>query len=328
MASALALPVERPRKRLELGRLLRAYSFAFALVLAVALLIANLLAQPKFGWTQQLATFAPLALAAMASTPAIISGRGGFDLTISPLMTFTSVLFVTWLVPAGLGGVVSVPIILAIGAAVGTINGVLIVGLRVPAMVVTLSTYFIFIGLDLQLVPTPVTLSSSWVQSLAGTVGPIPGALFPLLLPLLIWFGLGFLPFRRTLFAVGSNDATAFSSGVNVNLVRIGAYALGGLFAAIGGFALTGLVSSVDSSQASAYTLVAIAAVALGGTSLQGGRGGILGSLIGAAVIYLVQSLLSALQISTTWLQVVYGLALLFAVILSAKLSSEQGARA
>lgn len=325
MLQAIAVPAERQSLRSVLGRLLRTYSFAFALVLALALLIANLIAQPNFGWTEQLATFAPLGVAAMASTPAIISGRGGFDLTISPLMTFTSILFVTWLVPAGLGGAVSVPIILAIGAAIGAINGLLIVGLRVPPMVVTLSTYFVFVGIDLKLVPTPQTLSSSWVQHLAGSVGPIPGAVFSLGLPLLIWWGLSFIPFRRTLFAVGSNDATAYSSGVNVYAVRVGAFALGGLFAAIGGFALTGLVSSVDSSQASAYTLAAIAAVALGGTSLQGGRGGVFGSLVGASVIYLIQSLLFALKISTTWLQVVYGTALVLAVVLSAKVSDDTG---
>lgn len=328
MSQAIALPVERPSLKETLGRLLRTYSFAFAAILSLALLITNLIAQPNFGWTDQLATFAPLGIAAMASTPAIISGRGGFDLTISPLMTFTSALFVTWLIPAGLGGAVSVPIILAIGAAIGAMNGLLIVGLRVPPMVVTLSTYFVFVGIDLKMVPTPQTLSSSWVTELAGSIGPVPGALLTIALPLVIWYGVGLVPFRRTLFAVGSNDATAFSTGVNVYAVRVGAYALGGLFAAIGGFALTGLVSSVDSSQASAYTLAAIAGVALGGTSLQGGRGGLFGSLLGASVIYLIQSLLFALKINTTWLQVVYGLALVFAVVLSAKLSNDtEGSR-
>jgi ribose transport system permease protein len=320
---AVALPIAGERRRSpSLRRFAREYSFAFALGLSLALLIANVIAQPDFGWKDQLATFAPLAVAAMASTPSIISGRGGFDLTISPLMTFISVLFVTWLIPAGLGGAVAVPILLLIGAAIGALNGILIVGLRVPPMVVTLSTYFVFIGLDLKLVDTPKTVDHSWTQHLAHDVGPIPGALFTIGLPLLIWFGLGRLPWRSALFAVGSNDATAYSSGVNVNLVRVGAYALGGLFAAVGAFALTGLVSSVDSSQASAYTLVAIAGVALGGTPLTGGRGGILGSLLGASVIYLVESLLSALQINTTWLQIVYGAALLIAVVASARLTN------
>lgn len=321
---AIAVPVRGARSGLNVRRILRQYSFGFALVLALVLLVANLLTQDHFGWTEQLATFAPLAIAAMASTPSIISGRGGFDLTISPLMTFISILFVSWLVPAGLGSYVAIPILLLIGAACGAINGAIIVFLRVPPMVVTLSTYFIFIGIDLKTTPTPVTLSGNWVSDFGGSIGPIPGALFTILLPLAIWGAMGFVPYKRILYAVGSNDATAFSSGVNVGAIRIGAYALGGLFAAVGGFALTAVVSSADAGTASSYTLVAVAAVALGGTSLAGGRGGVLGSLVGAACIYLLQSLLNALQINTTWLQVMYGVMLLIAVVFGAALTRAQ----
>lgn len=303
---------------------LRRYSFGFALVLALALLIANLIASDDFGWTEQLTAFAPLGLAAMASTPSIISGRGGLDLTISPLMTFISILFVTWLVPAGLGGYEAVPIVLAIGAACGALTGVIIVGMRVPPMVVTLSAYFIYIGIDLKTTPNPVTLRGNWTADLAGTVGPIPGVLFLLAIPLAIWALLGLLPYRRTLYAVGSNDATAFASGIDVGVVRVAAFALGGLFAAVGGLALTALVSSADAGTASSYTLIGIAAVALGGTSLWGGRGGLLGSLIGAACIYLLQSLLNELQINSAWLQVMYGGMLLVAVVFGATLTRAQ----
>lgn len=307
-----------------LRQLLRRHSFGFALVLALALLVANLLAQDDFGWSDQLAAFAPLGLAAMASTPSIISGRGGFDLTISPLMTFISILFVCWLVPVGLGGYEAIPIVLAIGAACGAVTGLIIVGLRVPPMVVTLSAYFVFIGIDLKTTPQPVSLSGNWTAFFTGTIGPIPGGLFFLAVPLVIWALLGLLPFRRTLYAVGSNDTTAFSSGVNVGVVRIAAYALGGLFAAVGGLALTALVSSADAGTSSSYTLVAIAAVALGGTSLWGGRGGLFGSLVGAACIYLLQSLLNALQINSVWLQVMYGVVLLVAVVFGASLARAQ----
>ena len=122
--------------------------------------------------------------------------------------------------------------------------------------------------------PQPVSMSTTWVQRLAQPVGPVPGALFTIGLPLLIWFGLRFVPFRRYLYAVGSNDATAFSSGVNVAMVRVGSYALGGLFAGCGGIALTALVSTADASQSTEYTFVAIAAVALGGISLSRRQGG------------------------------------------------------
>jgi ribose transport system permease protein len=306
-------------------RLLRTYTFGFALLLAVVLLIADLLATKSFGWTQQLATFAPLAIAAMAQTPSILSGRGGFDLTISPLMTLVSIVFVVWLVPAGLGGAASVPLVLLFGAAIGALNGLIIVGLRVPAMVVTLATYFMVVGIDLKLAQRPATLSDSWVTSLTGRIGPVPGGLLLIAAPVVIWILLGRFPYRRTLYLVGSSDATAFSSGIKVGLVRVSAYALGGLFAGIGGLALTALVSSGDAGTASSYTLIAVAAVALGGTPLTGGRGGVVGSLIGAACIYLLQSLLQASQINTTWLQLTYGLMLIFAVVFGATLSKPKG---
>ncbi len=284
------------------------YSFGFALLLMLALLGTTLIREPNFGWTDQLANFAPVALAAIASAPSIIGGGDGIDLTISPLMYLTGAIFVVWLVPHGLGGWESVPIVLAAGAGIGAANGLIIILLRVPPVVATLATFFVLLGVDLAIAPIPSGLSGSWVQHLAGSVGPIPGALFTLGFPILVWALLGLIPYRRTFYAVGSNDTTAFASGVNVALVRVIAYALGGLFAAVGGLALTALVGFVtNTSLAATYTLLGIASVALGGTSLFGGRGGLFGAMLGAACIYLLQNLLTMNQIDPSWLQVMYG---------------------
>jgi ribose transport system permease protein len=298
-------------------RLLNRYSFAFALLLTLVLLATTLIRDSNFGWKEQLANFAPMALAAMASTPAIISGGGGFDLSISPLMYFTGEVFIVWLAPHALGGAVAVPIVLGIGLGVGLLSGLLIMVLRVPPVVVTLAMYFILIGVDLRVAPNPQYLGDNWIKDLAGSVGPVPGALFMLGFPVLVWVLLGLTPYRRTLYAVGSNDASAFASGVNVALVRLIAYALGGLFAAVGGLSLIALTSSANPSLSSTYTLLAIAAVALGGTSLWGGRGGLIGPMLGAASIYLLGNLLITLQVDPSYLQVMYGGMLIFAVILS-----------
>jgi ribose transport system permease protein len=295
--------------------LLSRYSFGFASALALALLAANLARTPNFGWTNQLASFAPLAIAAMASTPAIISGGGGFDLSISPLMALVNIVFVFELAPHGLGGAAGAVLVLVLGASIGMLNGILISVARVPPIVATLATYFILIGLNLELAPSPKNLDSTWLSHLAGTVGPIPGGVLTIAVPIVVWALLGRIPYRAMLYAVGSNDATAFASGVNVGLVRVIAYGLGGLFAGLGGLALTGLTSSATGTTSSAYTLVAIAAVALGGTSLWGGRGGLVGSTIGAACIYLLETLLSSFQVSSSWLEVVYGVALLGAIV-------------
>jgi ribose transport system permease protein len=327
MAETAALPIRPPSMtaRQSVQRAVRNYSFGFAALLTVALLIGNIAAEHGgFGLTDQLANVAPLAIAALASAPSIIGG--GFDLSISPLICLTNIAYVVWLAPHGLGGAAAVPIILGLGLAVGLLNGLLIITLRVQPIVVTLAMYFSLQGVDLLIAPNPVSMKSTgWTQHLAGSVGPVPGGLLTIGIPLLIWIGLRFVPYRRLLYAVGSNDATAFSSGVNVNAIRVASYALGGLFAGIGGLALTGLVSSADASNATEYTLVAMAAIVLGGTSLAGGRGGLIGPLLGAFSIYLLQNLLATFAINPAYLQIVYGGMLIVAVVLGGALSLDSG---
>lgn len=325
--TAVAVPprVQDAAPGRTLQRAARTYSFGFAALLTVALLITNITTQHGgFGWSNQLANVAPMAIAALASAPSIIGG--GFDLSISPLITLTNCVFVVYLLPHGLGGAIAVPIMLGIGLVVGALNGILIVLLRVQPIVVTLAMFFSLQGIDLIIAPNPASVpDTGWLRHLATTVGAVPGAIFTIGIPLLIWIALRFVPFRRLLYAVGSNDATAFSSGVNVNSVRITSYALGGLFAGFGGLALTGLVSSADASNATEYTLTAIAAVVLGGTALAGGRGGLIGPLLGAFSIYLLQNLLATFAINPAYLQIVYGGILVVAVVLGGVLAGESG---
>ncbi len=252
----------------------------------------------------------------MASTPAVISGGGGFDLSVSPLMILTAGIYIVHLEPNGLGGAEAVPILLGAGAAVGLLNGVLINVLRVPPVVVTLSMFFILIGANLEVIPQPEQVDLTWMQYLSGWVGPIPGAVLTIGFPLLVWAALGLLPYRRALYAVGSNDATAFSAGVSVGTVRALAYSLGGMFAAVGGIAVVAVTSTANASASQTYTLLAIAALALGGTSLWGGRGGLIGSALGAASLYLLGNLFVTLNVGPEWLQVIYGVMLLVAVVL------------
>lgn len=327
MTQAATLPArsQSAMARQNVRRAVRTYSWGFAAVLAIGMLAANIATEHKgFGISDQLANVAPLAIAAIASAPSIIGG--GFDLSISPLIVLTNCVFIVYLAPHGLGGAVAVPIMLGIGLAVGLINGLLIIGLRVQPIVVTLAMYFSLQGVDLLIAPNPVSVSSTgWLEHLAGSIGPVPGGLLSIGIPMLIWFGLRFVPFRRLLYAVGSNDATAFSSGVNVNVIRIASYALGGLFAGFGGLALTGLVNSADASNATEYTLVAMAAIVLGGTSLAGGRGGLVGPLLGAFSIYLIQNLLATFAINPAYLQIVYGGILIVAVVLGGAASGDTG---
>jgi ribose transport system permease protein len=323
------LPVEAVAGRTLKARLAdigRHNSYALSAVLLAAAFIATVIQQNgNIGLSSQLAIAAPVTIAALASTPAIIGG--GFDLSISPLLVFTNCVYVVWLAPHGLGGAVAVPIVLGVGLLTGLLTGLMITILRVQPVVVTLAMYFALQGVDLLLAPNPVSLGENhrWIYDLAGSVGPFPGALFTIGAPLLIWVGLKYVPFRRLLFAVGSNDATAFSAGVNVAAVRVASYGLGGLFAGIGGLSLAALVQSANAANSTQYALPAIAALVLGGTSLAGGRGGLIGVVFGAFSIYLLQNLLANLQVNPAWLQILYGAILIAAVVIQGALIPETG---
>jgi len=306
---------------------MRLRSYVFALLLVVVLLIANIVALPSFAsphnWSADLVIFAPFALVAMAATPSILSGGGGIDLSVSPVAGLVSIVFIQYLIGTSLGGPwVAVPIMLAVGAAIGTFNGFMVAVVRYQPVIATLCALFIISGLNLKLVSVPTAAPPNWTNHLAGDVIGIPAILVVILAPVFLWALLQQTPFHRTLLAVGASDATAYSAGVNVTAVRIAAYALGGLFAAVAGIALTVLIETADPNVSAQYTLIALAAVVLGGTPIGGGRGGLFGSILGAATIYLVQNLLPPLHVSTLWLNAVYGAMLLAGAMIGARLTA------
>jgi ribose transport system permease protein len=313
--------------RLDLLERIRARPWGFALLLTVVLLIANQLARSSFAawssWPANLADFAPFALAAMATTPAVLSGGGGIDISIGPLLNLVSVMVVGILIPHGLGSIwVAVPITVALGALVGAINGVLVGVFRFQAVLATLCGLFVLTGVGLAILAEPTSGTVGWLTSLGNKVGPVPGGLIMILIPIGVWVALGRTAFRRSLYSVGGDDLAAYSAGVNVRAVRIVAYTIGGVFAALAGIALAAATQSADPNQATQYTLPAIAAVAIGGTSLLGGRGSLVGSILGAAIMFMLQTLLDSLAVNSNWLQVAYGVILIGALVLSYYLSA------
>jgi ribose transport system permease protein len=305
----------------------------FALLLAVVLAILNVIADPTWGkpsgWPEELATAAPFVLLAMASTPAIVSGGGGLDISVGPLAVVINTILVVWFLPhSGLSSpFVAIPLVLLIGAGVGAINGILVAVLRFEPVIATLCAFFVLAGIALNIAPAPVPVEGAqWLKDLGNQVGPVPGALILMCFPAALWYGLSRTTFHDALYAVGGNDATAYSSGVDLVTTRIIAYALGGVFAACAGIALSAILLSANASNVALYSLIALAAVALGGTPLGGGRGGLLGSVMGAACIYELQRLLGALDVSGSWNQVVYGGLLIVGVIVGALLQRAKSA--
>ncbi|HLI16190.1 MAG TPA: ABC transporter permease [Acidimicrobiales bacterium] len=305
-----------------LGNLLRRTSYAgFGTVVFVGMLIANVALDPALVKPGNLAStvqaLAPLVLVAMGMTPAVLSGRGGIDLSLGPLAGFVTVLLAGYLNHGWFGTLwVIVPTALAAGFVVGVVNGWIIAGVRIQPIVATLGTYLVLTGLGQQYVPNNGgTLPPG--LNLGGSWAGIPSSAVVLVLAWLAWFGVTRLRYHRLLLAVGQDDRGAYSAGTSVARVRIVAYGIGGVFAGLAGLVLTSLISGGDASIGPSYTLVAIAAVALGGTSLAGGRGGMFGSVIGALDIYLIQNVLSLLNLQVFYVNLVYGLILIAVVTLN-----------
>jgi ribose transport system permease protein len=291
---------------------------AFALALFVVLLAVNALLNPaRFApgaWGATVGLAAPLIAASIAATPAILSGRGGIDVSIGPLMGFVNALIVqTLIADAGISSPwVVVPAALIVGAAAGALNGFLAVFVRIQPIVSTLGTYLIFTGVTLTIVPAPTGTVPPWIQSLSGHL-----SIVPVLALAAAWLGLKQLPYYDQLMAVGSDDRASYTAGVPVALVRFLSYCLTGVFAGTAGLLLTALIGSADPNVGANFTLLSISAVALGGVSLGGGRGGFLAAVVGASDIFLLQSALTYFNVSTFVLQIAYGLILIASISLN-----------
>ena len=287
----------------------------FGLVLLVVLLALNVWLNPaRFApgaWGTLIGLAAPLLGAALASTPPILGGRGGIDVSIGPLMGFINAVVVAVLI--GQFGLsepwVVIPAALAIGAGIGLCNGLLAAYVRIQPIVATLGTYLVLTGLTITIVPAPIGTIPEWLRAFNQGLSFLPPVAI-----LLIWWGVRRLPYYDQLMATGSDDRAAYTAGLNVPFIRLLSYVLTGLFGGIAALSLGALIGSADPNVGPSYTLLAISAAALGGVSLAGGRGGLLGAAIGAIDIFLLQSALTFFNVSTFVLQVAYGAVLVLAV--------------
>lgn len=299
---------------LSLGR-----NVGFAVVLLVVLLAVNLILSPgRFqpgSWGALVGLAAPLIGAAIASAPVILAGRGGIDISVGPLMGFVNAMVIQVLfLKAGISSpLVLVPAALLIGALIGAANGFLATIVRIQPIVATLGTYLILTGITLTILPAPIGPAPAWLKALSG-----PLSMLPLAAMFIAWWLVRRTPYYDQLMAVGSDDRAAYTAGVDVTRVRFIAYVMTGIFGGCAGLMLTALIGSADPNIGPTYTLIAIAAVALGGVSLAGGRGGVAGAAIGAIDIFLLQSVLTTFNVSTFVLQIAYGAILVLAVMLTA----------
>jgi ribose transport system permease protein len=299
----------------------RRNAWTLGLILFFFVLLAfTRIIQPTYGVTgvQGLAiSVLPLALAAVAQAVIVIAG--GIDLSLGSMMALTSVVSASLMMgrPDEFGFIVVVGVLL-LGLLLGAVNGSLVVITRVPDIIVTLAMSFVWAGTALLVLRTPGGGSAKWLRELVlGSVGSewIPKAAVVLfVIVAIIW-----LPIRRTrlglsLYAIGSNQLAAFRSGVSVGRTKILAYMIGGLFAALAGLSLTAS-TGIGTPVPGPYTLLSVAAVVLGGVSLAGGRGGVVGPIIAVMVLSLIRTDMTFLRLNTNLATVAQGVILIAVVM-------------
>jgi ribose transport system permease protein len=289
--------------------------------LVVVLLVFTKLIQPSYGagGIQSLAlNVLPLALAAVAQTVVVISG--GVDLSIGSMMALTNVVAATQMLNRGdeIDIVVAFGVML-LGVVIGAINGIVIVVTRVADIIVTLAMSFIWAGFALLILGGPVRSANPWLTDLV-TGSFLNEWIARGLIVLAIVVAIVWIPLRRSrlglsLFAIGSNQLAAFRSGVSIGRTKIAAYAIAGLFAGLGGLAVTA-VSGQGSPLPGGYTLASVAAVVLGGVSLAGGRGGVVGPILAVIILSLIQTDMTFLRLNSNLATVLQGVILIGVVML------------
>ena len=290
--------------------------------LLIAFLALTVAVHPDFGSfdIQSLAMGAlPLAFAAAAQTVVVISG--GIDLSIGSVMAVSNVLAAATMEKASFTESLLLAVVIIIaGALQGAINGLLVVFSRIPDVVVTLTTGFIWGGVALLILEKPGGGAPlDFLNIGAGTflVDWMPGALVMLIVAVaVIW-----IPVKRSrlgllLYATGSDKIAAFRSGVNVERTRFMSYIIGGLFSAVGGLGLT-MTTGIGAPLAGVlYTLSGLAAIVIGGVSLAGGRGGMVGPVIAAFVLTLIPTDLIFMNIDPNYGQVIQGSLIVIVVMI------------
>ena len=287
----------------------------FLLIYAGACII-----QPTFfTWGNNVNLFTritPLVIVGIAQTYVILTG--GIDLSIGSIIGLTCAIAVSLPFvdkPTNIILWLLVPVL--IGLLIGLINGLIITRGGFPPLIVTLATSQIISGITLFILPNPGGKIST------GVTNGVTGMLFDTIpIPLMIvivflvffYFILKYSSFGRSIYAVGGNETIAEESGIFPSNIKVWVYGISGLLAGFVGIYLSAMMNSGDPLVGNPYTLNSIAVAVIGGTSLVGGVGGILG-IIGAAYIYqLLNNILNLLAISTFYQYVVKGLVLIIAL--------------
>ncbi|WP_299141159.1 ABC transporter permease [uncultured Tateyamaria sp.] len=273
-----------------------------------------------------MADIVPLFIMAMGMTFAIYIG--GIDLSVQQLANVVTVVATVYLANFGIGVAV---IAILIGFLFGAISGYVTTRLFVPSFVSTLAMGFVALSMakwlsDQRALSMDATLRNDSFGWMFDTTAGFPNELIiALILLALAWFLQTRTTFGRSLKAVGAGELAAVASGLNVDKVKIIAFAISGAFAAIAGLMFSVKLSGGDANLANGFLLLAIVAVLVGGTPLTGGVGGVVNTAIGTLIVMVIRAAMVYLEVDATQQQMVFGIVLIAAIALTIDRSKLRG---
>jgi simple sugar transport system permease protein len=263
---------------------------------------------------------------------------GGMDLSLEATYGLAPMVAAWLIVPVAAFGngmmlnpYIGILIALAVGVAVGAVNGLLIVKARLNGFIVTLGMTILLAGIQNGIVKgqSPFNLPNAFSYLGSANIGAIPVSL---IVAVLIFVAAGlFLRYHRhgrAIYAIGGNRQAARAAGIKVDRVRMGVYVAGSVLAAVGGLMETGRVGSVASTQGYGEGIIfaVFAAAVIGGVSLQGGKGNMVGAASGVVLLGLVQNILDLENAPNYWIDAIDGTVILFALVLARLIGGEKSA--
>ncbi|MRX34727.1 ABC transporter permease [Aminobacter sp. MDW-2] len=294
-----------------------------ALTLIAALLLLGEALSPGFASGQQilrlLIVAALLGIVAAGQNLVILGGREGIDLSVGGVVSLSAIIGGNLMNGADSGILPAILGCIAAGAVIGLFNGLGVTLLRIPPLVMTLGMLGVLQGL--------LVVIRNGIPSGRAAPGLSQFVTQPFLfgLPGIIWlwvaisllmaFMLGRTVFGHRIYAIGSNEQAAFMAGVPVKRTRIALFMLSGAFAAVAGMCLIGYSGSSFANVGEQYMLPSIIAVVFGGTPLSGGKGGYTGTMAGAVLLVVLQSILTTVHIDESGRQMVFGATLLILML-------------
>jgi len=263
-------------------------------------------------------------IATLALGQTLIILTAGIDLSAGAVAVFSSILMANFCVKAGIPGIIALLLGFACGTAMGAFNGILVTRIKLPPFIVTLGTLTIFFSLNSVISSSQTVRGTDMPNLMSWTGNAIPiggfrltyGSIIMLLLFAYFFYALRSTAWGKHVYATGDDIEAARLAGIRTGRVLFSVYTAAGLLYAIGGWILIGRLASASPNVGTDYNLDSITAVVLGGTSLFGGRGSVLGTLIGALIVGVFRNGLQLAGIEVVWQGFAIGLLVLIAVSL------------